>query len=322
MIFNKKAQGALEYLLLIGAAILIVAVVIVALSGIVVDTKDQNSISDYNSQFEKLQDLQKKPGVYGSSESIAKIVSFKVEGVNGLIQEENIIVTLPYGTSLDDLQVEINANGIVNPSDSEIDFELDSEKIFTVTSIDNKNQKDYVVVINYALSVDEDPPIINLIYPISNQKIYEENLTFEFSVVDDSQISNCTLSFNSNNYTWSNISSETYQKAVTLSLENEGINIWSVSCVDSENNSSEVISESFELIFDNDSAQVVFLSVGGYGGNIQNDSIQITLPNGTDLTNLPFNVVVENGVISPNESKMSFNLGVPKNFTLTSSDST
>ena len=57
MIFNKKAQGALEYLLLIGAAILIVAVVIVALSGIVVDTKDQNSVSDYNSQFEKLQDF-------------------------------------------------------------------------------------------------------------------------------------------------------------------------------------------------------------------------------------------------------------------------
>lgn len=57
MVFSRKAQGALEYLLIIGVAILIVVIVIVALSGVVGDTKDKNSVSDYDSQFDKLQDL-------------------------------------------------------------------------------------------------------------------------------------------------------------------------------------------------------------------------------------------------------------------------
>ena len=48
---NKKAQGALEYLLIIGASILIVAVVIIALSGIITQSNDQNATSDYNNQM-------------------------------------------------------------------------------------------------------------------------------------------------------------------------------------------------------------------------------------------------------------------------------
>ena len=322
MVFSRKAQGALEYLLIIGVAILIVVIVIVALSGVVGDTKDKNSVSDYDSQFDKLQDLQKKPDGSGSNDSIAEIISFKVDGTNGLIQEQNIFVILPYGTNLDNLPVEIDAIGVVNPNDSEIDFVLNSKKIFTVTSIDNKIQKDYSVVINYSPPVDEDPPVVNLISPTYDEKIYEENFIFEFSVNDNSSINNCKLLLNSDEYyTWNNISSGTYQKVVNL-LGYEGTNMWGVICVDSRNNSSEMVNGSFEVIFNNDSAQVVFLSIGGYGGNIQNDSVQITLPGGTSLQDLPFNVVVENGTISPNNSRMSFSLGVPKNFTLISDDYT
>jgi len=62
MFFSKKVsgQGAFDYLLMTGAAILIVAVVIVALSGVVVETKDQNSVSDYNKQMNDLTDLQNR----------------------------------------------------------------------------------------------------------------------------------------------------------------------------------------------------------------------------------------------------------------------
>lgn len=54
---NIKAQGALEYLLMIGAAILVVAVVIIALSGVLVETKDQNTSQDYNNQLQDLRGL-------------------------------------------------------------------------------------------------------------------------------------------------------------------------------------------------------------------------------------------------------------------------
>ena len=54
---TQRAQGALEYLLIIGVAILIVAVVIVALSGIITQSNDQNATSDYNNQMSGLKGL-------------------------------------------------------------------------------------------------------------------------------------------------------------------------------------------------------------------------------------------------------------------------
>ena len=46
---EQKAQGAIEYLLIIGAAILIVAIVIIAVSGVLTGAKsDQNGMKDIN----------------------------------------------------------------------------------------------------------------------------------------------------------------------------------------------------------------------------------------------------------------------------------
>jgi uncharacterized transporter YbjL len=46
---EEKAQGAIEYLLIIGAAILVVAIVIIALSGVLTGAKtDQNGMDDIN----------------------------------------------------------------------------------------------------------------------------------------------------------------------------------------------------------------------------------------------------------------------------------
>lgn len=61
MFFNKEknAQGAMEYLLIIGAAILVVAIVIIALSGLLSQTKtgvDANTISTTNDPLHKILD--------------------------------------------------------------------------------------------------------------------------------------------------------------------------------------------------------------------------------------------------------------------------
>ena len=46
---EEKAQGAIEYLLIIGAAILVVAIVIVALSGVLTGVKpDGQDMNDLN----------------------------------------------------------------------------------------------------------------------------------------------------------------------------------------------------------------------------------------------------------------------------------
>ncbi|HNV01009.1 MAG TPA: class III signal peptide-containing protein [archaeon] len=50
---EERAQGAIEYLLIIGAAILVVAVVIVALTG-VLSSQDDVSTGDYNNEMNDL----------------------------------------------------------------------------------------------------------------------------------------------------------------------------------------------------------------------------------------------------------------------------
>lgn len=51
---EERAQGALEYLLIIGAVILVVAVVIIALSGVLVETKTATDSNDYNDSLNQL----------------------------------------------------------------------------------------------------------------------------------------------------------------------------------------------------------------------------------------------------------------------------
>jgi len=51
---EEKAQGAIEYLLIIGATILVVAVVIIALSGILKETTNQTDGNDYNDSMSDL----------------------------------------------------------------------------------------------------------------------------------------------------------------------------------------------------------------------------------------------------------------------------
>jgi len=56
---EQKAQGAIEYLLIIGAAILVVAIVIVAMTGIVGSGKTSGTqgATDYNSKLKDLNGL-------------------------------------------------------------------------------------------------------------------------------------------------------------------------------------------------------------------------------------------------------------------------
>ena len=54
---EQKAQGAIEYLLIIGAAILVVAIVIIALSGVLTGAKtDQNGFEDLNDAKNQLRE--------------------------------------------------------------------------------------------------------------------------------------------------------------------------------------------------------------------------------------------------------------------------
>lgn len=69
---KNKAQGAIEYLLIIGAAILVVAIVIIAVSGVLTGAKqDQNGMNDINSAKEK---LKQDNNFYGNQTPAEEIV--------------------------------------------------------------------------------------------------------------------------------------------------------------------------------------------------------------------------------------------------------
>ena len=57
MLNETTAQGSIEYLLIIGAVILVVAVVIIAISGVFTDANKQADTNDYNNSLTVLRRL-------------------------------------------------------------------------------------------------------------------------------------------------------------------------------------------------------------------------------------------------------------------------
>lgn len=148
---NKKGQGALEYLLMIGAAILVVAIVIIAISGLIVETKDQNVSSDYENQMGDLTDFLHKGE---NLKNLPSINTFLVEGVSGTISGSTISVILPSSADLSSLTPTILVKGgTVSPASGVAQDFSNGAITYTVTDA-NGNNKVYVVTVTKNLSLE------------------------------------------------------------------------------------------------------------------------------------------------------------------------
>jgi hypothetical protein len=184
---NKKGQGALEYLLIIGAAVIIVVIAIVVISGIVSDTSDRNVNDDYQSQIQKLTDL-KKDGSIQKKDSTLLITLFSINDFSAVPNGNNIEIILPSETDISSLTPEILYKGeTISPSiGSTLDFSNPVE--YTITD-ENGNSKKYTVTITLsAIGSNSDKNVSNYYfeYPPLETNFFSEgsnkiiSLTFSY----------------------------------------------------------------------------------------------------------------------------------------------
>jgi len=100
-------------------------------------------------------------------------------------------------------------------------------------SVNNITSKWNITIVNY--TIDYSAPVITLNTPLDNSG-NEENITFEYSVNDSNNITNCSLIFNDAiNQTNNTISKDVAQEFMLYNLGIGNCN-WAISCYDEFNN--------------------------------------------------------------------------------------
>ncbi len=146
---NYNAQGSLEYLLMVGAAILVVAIVIIGVSGVIIQTNDQNVSSDYSNQMQDLKDLQNKSGDTTDQSNGPAIISFSINGVIAYPNGERINLVLPFGTNLSSLVPTITIRGLSVSPASGVQGDFSTQQIYAVLSQEGTT-KSYIVNVSVA----------------------------------------------------------------------------------------------------------------------------------------------------------------------------
>ena len=331
---------------MIGAAILIVAVVILALSGVIVETKDQNSTSDYNNQMSNLTDLQNR-GNTSVKVSEPAITSFLVGGVKGAIKGTTITVTLPSTSGVDLSLVDpliTSKSGVVSPSGSQ-DF---SKGPVTYTFTDNNgNIKSYIVTITKKpVELLSDKNILEVYFnEIGSEQIVKTsfnnttkvvtvsilygnqlNLSPFFIISNDASIMRVGDDINSNycdyNGYYVQYSSErcfeNYYDLVDFSNPIEYI-------VTAKDGTTQRFTVEVEVLLDSSKSILFFelsspLAVGKI--NESNKTISVKVPFETNITSLAPNIAIsKNAIISPSVG-VARNFSTPLTYTLTAMDGT
>lgn len=321
--FDFRAQGALEYLLMIGAAILVVAIVIIAISGLIVETKDQNVSSDYENQMDDLTDLLHKGE---SLENLPSINTFLADGVSGTISGNTISVILP-STSTVDLSfftpsITYTSGASISPSGPQ-NF-IDRTVIYTVTAAD-ENVKSYSVNITKQVAV----PVLssakqilsfNLSNTMSSTSIDEVNhlvnIVWQGGQSIVSSAPNITISdYATISPASSNIMDFTTPKTYTVTAQDGSTRVYTVTVFDSSQISSEKQILSFNL--QNTMATTVI--------NEDNHSIQISWSGGQPLAeSIPIIEVSAGASVSPaSGTAANFeNMTIPASYVVTAQDQT
>lgn len=253
-----SAQGAIEYLLIIGAAILVVAVVIVALSGVFSDARVDASSSAAIDTKDPLRDLfgnwggevktnqlgvvVNSPDPNYISDNLGVDFSFDVSSENQIVYC-NLIV----GEDLIKYYDIVIGENVLNYNfGSEGDYEWQLSCADEKGNISTTPKRNLKILLNPALDIE-------LISPEDKTLSFRSS---EFNVVvniiNSTESLNCTLNLGSDKISFLNVSAgeNTFYASPPIS---DGWAQWSVSCTAGVNSST---SETRSVYFDSDSYKI------------------------------------------------------------------
>lgn len=274
MVFSR-GQGSLEYLLIIGVALIVVSVAIVGITG-VVDSGSGQSI-DSNNTLNPLKHMA------GGSITILDIVDSFADSAGDLlirltnqgsesINVSEIKITSSGGASStssysSNASVPTNQVSVIFIDSSACVCPVEEEAVTCNIKIffSNNTTLEKQQLINCTSDVtpgegnitpiDSTPPVVALLSPGDNNIQTSKTISFEFSATDNKQISSCVLSAGSESIVLSNLVNGINTAVVTLANDFSGN--WSVSCTDGNNTT---VSSARTILVDSTSPIISLLS--------------------------------------------------------------
>ncbi|TCO06080.1 DUF5018 domain-containing protein, partial [Natronoflexus pectinivorans] len=245
----------------------------------------------------------------------ALITSFSISGQTGVIDNDagTISITMPFGTDLTSLTpvIELSENASIDP-ESGVAQNFSDPLTYTVTAEDETTSKEYLVTVTLAPNnealitsfsisgqtglIDDDAGTISITLPFGT------DLTSLSPVIEFSE--NATVDPQSG-------VAQNFSDPVT----------YTVTAEDGTTSKEYLVTVT---LAPNNEALITSFSISGQTGLIDDDAgtISITLPFGTDLTNLiPVIELSENATIDP-QSGVAQNFSVPVGYTVTAEDET
>ena len=232
------------------------------------------------------------------------ITGFTILGIDGTIGANTVALTVPYGTDLTDLTPTITITGAsVNPI-SGVSHNFSTPQTYTVTAADSTT-KDYTVTVTAALNPAKDITgftILGIDGTIGANTValtvpYGTDLTDLTPTITITGASVNPVSGVSHNFS----TAQTY----TVTAADSTTKDYTVTVTAALNPAKDIIG----------------FTILGIDGTIGANTVALTVPYGTDLTDLTPTITITGASVNP-ASGVSHNFSTPQTYTVTAADST
>ena len=227
----------------------------------------------------------------------AFITLFSINGYYGMINNHDITVTLPYGTATNNLVASFNTtgnsvtvNGVAQVSSGNIN-DFSSPVTYVVTAADGQTQKTYNVTVAIAPNTAKDI----LMFSIDGNSGTITGNNIAVTVPYDTDISNLAATFTTtgnsitidgvNQVSGGSVNNFSNQVIYTVTAANNSTRDYFVTVTVAPNTAKDLFAFSIQ-------------GIAGSDATFDNNTALLTVPHGTDLTNLVANFSITGTMVS------------------------
>ncbi len=229
----------------------------------------------------------------GSNDELSSskdITGFTILGIPGTIGTNTITLTVPYGTNLTALSPTITITGTSVYPSSEVTHDFSSSVIYRVTAEDSST-KDYTVTVTQAAASDKDITSFSILGIQGNIGTNTINLTVPYGTNPTSLIPTIVINGIGINPSSGEVQDFSTPVTYTVTAADSSIKGYTVTVT----------------VAEDDSKDITAFTILGILGTIGTDTVNLTVPYGTDVTSLIPTISISGASINPSS-------GIPQDF--------